>query len=200
MEARDRILKFLEEINENANSLGRKLGERDGTKIYYIINGRNGISDNLANKIKEQYPFVSVEWLVRGYGEMYERDNVLNSYTSKLKDLYSGKIIVEDNIMEVKIPDPGELFAYTMSGSSMAPDYVAGDVLGCQAIDKDSVIEYGKIHLVKTKNGILVRRIMPDGEGSILLVSNDDKKYPPIKVSLAEIEKLAVVNNYIRRV
>jgi hypothetical protein len=194
----ERILKLLEEVNENANSLGRKLGHRDGTRIYYVLNGRNGISEKMAEEIKKQYPWISVEWLLRGYGEMYERDNTMNGYSNKLKAMYNGKI-GEDNVMEVVIPEEGEMFAYTMKGNSMIPEYLPGDILGCQVVSKDSLIEYGRKFMIKTTNGIVVRKVMPGTEPSkVLLVSADEKKFPTIQIAMDDIQKLAVINNYIR--
>ena len=198
MDAKERILKFLEEINENANSLGRKLGNRDGQKIYYVIKGRNGISDELASKIKSVYPWVSKEWLANGYGFMYERENAMQGYSQKLLNLHGNKPIGEEDVMDV-IPEEG-MFSYIMTGTSMYPDYISGDILGCQVVNKDSVIEFGRKFLIKTENGILVRKIMPgDSDGSILLISTDDRKYPPITLRKEAIKVLAIVNDFVRR-
>lgn len=198
MNAKERMLKFLDEINENANSLGRKLGSRDSQKIYYVLRERNGISDELAEKIKSVYPWVSKEWLANGYGQMHERENVIQSYSQKLLSLYPSKQITEEDVMDA-IPEEG-MFSYVMTGASMYPDYIAGDILGCQVINKDSVIEYGRKYLVKTENGILVRKVMPGIDSdSILLVSTDDKRYPPINIKKDIIKVLALVNDFIRR-
>lgn len=199
MEAIERMQKFLDEIKENPNSLGKILGFRDGTSIYYIISGRNGISKKLAKKIKDHYPWVSVDWLVMGSGEMHEQDSTSASYSQKLRSLIPNKIL-DDSIVDMTIPEKGE-FTYVMKGNAMIPDLIPGDILECLVVNKNAPLEYGRKYLINMENGPIIRKIMPNTsrKESITLISNDEIKFPAITINLADIEELAIVSSYMRR-
>lgn len=198
--AKERLLVFLKEINENPNALGKKLGYRDGQLVYYVLKERNGVSSEMADRIKKVYEWVSWEWLVRGIGEMYDKSVSLNNHTSKLLAMYPNQKISEDDVMEILWPtEIGELFVYKMKNNHMMPEFIAGDILGCQVVDKNAILEFGRKYIIKTINGTFVRKIMPGtNETNIFLNSTDDKKYPPMNIIINEIQKTAIVNNYLR--
>lgn len=191
MNAKERMLKFLEAINESANSLGRKLGGRNSQKIYHVLKERNKISEEMAEKIKSIYPWVSKEWLAHGFGEMHD--------TANTSQTYSQKLLTSPDSVEVITKYP--MFQFNMKGDSMYPELQHGDTLCCNEIDKNDVIEYGKKFLIETKNGIMVRKLMPsEFTDTILLESTDEKKYPTIQVKLENILKIAIVTQYLRMI
>lgn len=65
-----RIEAVLDHTGLRNNALAKSLGYTNGTILYQIKNGRNGISANLARRISDVYPDISQNWLITGKGDM----------------------------------------------------------------------------------------------------------------------------------
>ena len=53
------------------NSFATHIGLSCGEVLYRIKRGINGISRDLAEKITQHYPEISIGWLMTGYGNMF---------------------------------------------------------------------------------------------------------------------------------
>jgi len=65
----EKLYLLLSSLNENANSLSRKLGIHP-TNLYHIISGRNKLSDKMIERISSRFN-VSPNWLKFGVGDMF---------------------------------------------------------------------------------------------------------------------------------
>ena len=65
-----RIEAVIDHTGLRNNALAKSLGYTNGTILYQIKNGRNGISANLARRISDVYPDISQKWLLTGKGDM----------------------------------------------------------------------------------------------------------------------------------
>lgn len=54
---------LLESLGETANSLAKKLGYRSHQTIYHILNGVNGISNELGDNIIKKFPNVNKRFI-----------------------------------------------------------------------------------------------------------------------------------------
>ena len=66
----ERIQAVIEYSKKSRRALGIALGYTDGSFLFHVINGRNGISVKLAKKITDLFPEVSYDWLLKNKGEM----------------------------------------------------------------------------------------------------------------------------------
>ena len=66
----EKIQSIIEYSKKSRRALGIELGYADGSFLFHVINGRNGISVNLAKKITDRYPEISYDWLLKNKGEM----------------------------------------------------------------------------------------------------------------------------------
>ncbi|MBT6568028.1 MAG: helix-turn-helix transcriptional regulator [Flavobacteriales bacterium] len=66
----ERIEAVLDHSGLRNNALAKSLGYTNGTILYQIKNGRNGISASLARRISDVYPDISQNWLLTGKGDM----------------------------------------------------------------------------------------------------------------------------------
>ncbi len=75
----------------------------------------------------------------------------------------------------------------SVSGDSMAPEYPNGCKILVKKIDEKAFIEWGRVYVLDTCNGSVVKKIMPgDRDGQVRCVSiNDD--YPPFFVDLSSV-------------
>ena len=66
----EKLKKVIRDLDLNANKLAVSLGLRGNTMIYHILKGRNGISEGFAYKLCKRYPQISIDWLLKGEGNM----------------------------------------------------------------------------------------------------------------------------------
>ena len=58
----------------NPKEFAESLGFDRVDRIYNVISGRNNVSIELARIIHEKYPYISIEWIKTGKGEMMSGD------------------------------------------------------------------------------------------------------------------------------
>lgn len=71
MELKERITAVLSYAELSASAFAKKIGAKTTQAIYDLISGKTKtLSPDILNKVISCYPDLSVEWLVRGDGEM----------------------------------------------------------------------------------------------------------------------------------
>ncbi len=85
--------------------------------------------------------------------------------------------------------DPKMLSALTVEGDSMEPLLRHGDEI---LVDRGSRFERDGVHVVRMGDALMVKRLASAGAGRIALLSQN-LAYPPVEVSLDEIEVLGRV-------
>ena len=68
--APERLLEVIEYSKMSKNAFAKHIGHSNGTMIYHVLNGRNGISEKLTNEICKKFPEVNFLWLLKGIGKM----------------------------------------------------------------------------------------------------------------------------------
>ena len=71
MELKERITAVLSYAELSASAFAKKIGAKTTQAIYDLISGKTKtLSPDILNKVLSCYPDLSIEWLVRGEGEM----------------------------------------------------------------------------------------------------------------------------------
>ncbi|MBQ9440035.1 MAG: LexA family transcriptional regulator [Paludibacteraceae bacterium] len=90
-------------------------------------------------------------------------------------------------------------FLIRVSGSSMYPKYSSGDILACRKIDEITFLQWGKIYVIDSRQGAMVKRIFEiDDDPTCISCVSDNEKYPPFKLPKSEIRSLSIVVGAIR--
>lgn len=89
-------------------------------------------------------------------------------------------------------------YDYTVQvrGDSMFPEYKSGDVVACLDVTKESFLQWGKIHVLCTKQGNLVKKIHPDGDK--IKCESVNTNFPPFSIKKDEIYSIGLVVGAIR--
>lgn len=87
-------------------------------------------------------------------------------------------------------------FTIIIKGDSMEPKYEGGDEVACKRIDSTSFIQWGKVHVLDTAQGILIKRTYEDGD-KIRCVSYNPE-YPDFSIDKSEIYSMSLVVGLIR--
>jgi repressor LexA len=96
----------------------------------------------------------------------------------------------------------GADFLIQVKGNSMQPRYNSGDIVACKKLSiHDVFFQWGKVYVLDTDQGPLVKRIQqgPDDE-HILVVSDNSELYKPFSLHLSKINAIAIVMGIIRLV
>lgn len=197
---RQRLRSFIEYIN---------LSNREFEINCSISNGYVSKDGNIRNDIRERiltaYPELNRTWLLTGDGNMLNDSN--DTYINKVDDeIYyvplvplsamAGKLtgfsldgVTKQDCEFITSPIKGADFAVPVTGDSMAPEYPSGSRVLVQEINPNSFIEWGKVYVLDTCNGIVIKQLRKSNkEGHVSCFSiNDNSIYAPFDISLADI-------------
>lgn len=89
----------------------------------------------------------------------------------------------------------GAEFLIRVGGSSMYPKYSNGDLLACKKVPAITFFQWGKVYVLDTVQGALVKRIFPDNDNPdcVICQSDNKEKYPPFSLPKEEIRSLSIV-------
>lgn len=211
---KDRILKIAETYKVSKEKFFEELdisyGNFKGSAKKTPINSL--FLENLLTK----YPELSAEWLVTGRGPMLRNDTPVAQRTTELGagiplipiEAIAGIPAGEDigirfiDCTRYVIPEFANLnveYMVRVSGSSMYPKYSNGDVLACRRIQDVLFFQWGKIYVIDSSQGPLVKRVFQDEDPDrILLVSDNKEHYPPFSIPKSDIRSLSIVLGVIR--
>ena len=71
-----RLERVIQWANMSVNSFGKQIGLTRSESLYQIKAGRFGISHNLAKRITDRFPEISLGWLLSGEGQMLCEQNL----------------------------------------------------------------------------------------------------------------------------
>jgi phage repressor protein C with HTH and peptisase S24 domain len=170
------------------------------TYLSDMINGRVPFSDSMKEKIYEVFsynmneenePIFKEAPLYYG-GEEFEmptyvpllpisaQGGSLNDFIVSVKDSDCERIIS---------PIKGADFAMTVAGDSMSPEYPSGSQILIKKINERAFIDWGKVYVLDTCNGSVVKRIFPadDKDPNKVKCVSINPDYPPFEVSLEDV-------------
>lgn len=91
---------------------------------------------------------------------------------------------------------PSYDFTILLKGDSLYPKYESGDEVACKKIDRTSFIQWGKLHVLDTSQGIIAKRVYEDGD-KIRCVSYNPE-YPDFSIDKKEIYSISLVVGVLR--
>lgn len=183
------------------------------------LKNNGAIGTDKLEKILSVYSEISPTWLLTGEGEMIkpEIEDVTVVSKERVKrdlsktrpripiDAAAGSLsfalsAVSENQCERYpiIPQfPKYDFTIIARGDSMEPELESGDELACLFVQESSFIQWGRVHVLDTEQGVVVKRVFDKG-GSILCKSTNPE-YEPFKIPKREVYRMALVVGVIRR-
>lgn len=189
MEAKDRLKKAREYLKiSSQGKLAEKLGI-DRSKIADIESGRTkNIPIEIATKI-EGFSHINGWWLLTGKGNMlYENTEIKNGYVFDVLNVKAsaGTGIstyeiekVDSFLIDKKVfkapPNEKSIKFLQVEGDSMEPTIKDGDYI---AIDENSVGNIDGIYACVIGDGVRVKRLQFNIDGTIKIIS-DNTKYDP---------------------
>jgi phage repressor protein C with HTH and peptisase S24 domain len=219
--------RFLDAINSlgiTGYKLTKEIPEITQPKLTHIRNGRNEPSKSILASFLNKYPQINPEWLYTGEGKMFKtpiEENQKNKSKPEPEPSFQSNIplipieaiagfpdgdiqgIGYEECEHYNIPEfvkSGVEFVIRVSGSSMYPKYSNGDLLACRKIDDILFFQWGKVYVIDSSQGALVKRIFEDRDNpdNIILVSDNKESYPAFPMPKNDIRSLSIVLGVIR--
>lgn len=88
-------------------------------------------------------------------------------------------------------------FTIFANGDSMSPDILSGDELACRFIHESTFIQWGRIYVLDTTQGVVVKRLFE--KGSRIIGRSINKEYPDYPIDKTDILHMALVVGLIRQ-
>lgn len=199
---KERLLTYLEYLGMGQNAFESICGLATGTisKLTFGIR-----SDKLA-QIAKKFPNLNIRWLITGEGDMVKENPSVRGIPV-LPYSAVGGYLAENNTEETDletcyVPEftaRGADFLIRVDGDSMYPRYHNGELLAIKIVRDPSFFQWGKVYVLSTKQGCIVKRVMPakDDDSVVVCHSENSSLYPDYRISKKDILNVAVVVGHI---
>lgn len=171
------------------------------------------LNSNAIENILSKIPDANPEWLLTGKEPMLKQDHFPVAIKTNDKNgipllaanamagVFTGDVQVMDYECERYIIPvfKGADFLIPIKGSSMYPKYSSGDIVACKKLESWSFFQYGKVYVVYTSQGAIIKRILASEQPDhIKIFSENEARYPPFDLHKKEIRGVAIVIGVIR--
>ena len=202
---KERISQYAQEKGMSVRAFERQAKLSNG----FVKNISKGIGAEKLRSIVEAFPDLNPDWLLHGTGDMLKAsDNSPDEGLPMLPiDAMAGALsgvgfqIRDYECEHYIVPEFSSAdFLITVSGDSMQPTFLSGDILAVKKVPKGGLwFQWGKPYVIATRQGCIVKRIMPsEAEGCVTIVSDNAERYPKFDLSDDEINGIGLVVGLIR--
>ena len=196
----ERLESVIRWANMSINYFGRHIGLVRSESLYQIKSGNNGISQNLARRIVEKFPEISLGWLLSGEGSMFA--NTIEGKIPFYDCDVCGQLLVSRDKPEARcwlnIPLIEECdLAARSYDVAMNPDIIAGSIVFLKRTVPEAIIP-GGIYVIVCENYVLLRKVRPIvmESGLMLTLEAAVADYDTINIAAGDVVKLyRVVGN-----
>lgn len=210
MTIRKRILEYIDNKGISKYKFYQEIGVSNG-----FLDKDGSIGSDKCEKISYQYQDLNLDWLITGKGNMLKSEEKQEERVpykgiplipvEAMAGYANGDVQVMDyeldNIYNIPdFEDKGVKFLIRASGSSMYPKYSNGDILACRPVTDLSFFQWGKVYVLDTDQGPLVKRLFacPDDDDCLECRSENKENYPPFRIKKSSIRKVSIVVGVVR--
>lgn len=178
-----------------------------------ICKERSNVGARTLQKIVQQFG-ISGEWLLTGNGEPWksgESNSAKNLIAAAggiplipvdaMAGFGRGEATVLDSECErYYVPAFRSAdFLITVSGDSMAPHFLSGDIVACKHLPlSDLFFQWGKTYVIDTEQGALIKRVGKGSRENTITLISDNPAYEPFEMARNGIRHIALVLGIIR--
>ena len=188
-----------------------EISAKIGIKQSYLsdmIAGRKPVSFEMKHKINKAFPYCYTDEFDSNHKSI-QREKYYRTLPLIPIDAIAGvpagdfQGVRFEDCDQYCIPDfesKGAEFLIRVNGSSMYPKYSNGDILACKKIEEILFIQWGKVYVIDSSQGSLVKRLFEDKDNKerLICVSDNKEHYPPFSIPISDIRSLSIVIGVIR--
>ena len=212
----DRLKQFIDQTGLTIASFERSVGMSNNSFGKSLKSGGSIGSDKL-QKTMSVYPNLSATWLLTGEGTMLTTEEAAPApiahhidsseqgipfipFDAVTAALTSDHIDAAHEFEHYVVPVfQGADFLIPLKGIAMMPTYMSGDIVACQRVPMaDLFFLWGKVYLVTTSQGPLIRRIRPASDDQHVRLVSDNPDFDPLTLPISALHGVALVIGIIR--
>lgn len=196
----ERLKLMIDSFNCNKSSFSERTNIPLGSVMSLFMRGKT-LSTPILENIMVAFPQVNIEWLITGEGSMLKSEQpVVRVPTTQEEEgtpllpveAWGGSLsgssiaVLAEQCKKYNVPISNIDYLIPIAGDSMVPDYCPGDVVAIKRVNEKAFIEWGKVYVLDTCNGVVIKEVQPsDNEGCITCISrNTPTKYKPFEINL----------------
>ena len=207
------LSKYLNDRGLTQKSIATTLGVSEQF-VNALVNGRRAFGRKTSQEWQKHFGLSAV-WLMTGEGDMLSSPSSSQPQPSvhveRLLDDEAYKVplvpisalggslndfnlaVKRDDCETVISPIKDIDLAIKISGDSMEPEYPSGSTVLIKKINEHAFLEWGKVYVLSTCNGTVIKRLMPTDDPNTVLCESINPKYPPFVVSLEHVYGVYIV-------
>lgn len=214
MDVNSRIKEFCEWYSKRHGITQKDLAalvEVSPSQLSSIVNGRDKVGLIIVEKFLNLEDSLNANWIIAGKGDMFSNTNdrdILSKHSQtrpripfhaaagSLTIAESGVMLEECEQLPVIESLPKYDFTIRVRGNSMVPEFHSGDEVACLFIREQSFIQWGRIHVLDTAQGIVMK--MLDDAGDCFICRSANTNYKEFKIPKSEVFNIALVVGLVR--
>ena len=177
-----------------------------------IVKLRNGDVEEVSTKILVPFclafPKVNANYILTGRGNMFLDEEHIDASVKTLPripyDAAAGSLTnAVDGVTSLQCEQapvisafPRYDFTIRVTGRSMEPMYFSGDEVACLRINESRFIQWGRVHVLDTAQGVIIKRIYENGDS--IRCASFNPEYPDFNVPKDEIFSYNLVVGALR--
>ena len=166
----------------SANEFGRHIGLTRSESLYQIKAGKFGISHNLARRIVEKFPEISIGWLLSGEGQMLCEDNSPQPIPYYDQDVSACRLLDCETMRPTSSLSLSMIescdCAFRSFDTAINDSIAAGSVVFLKKITLQAIIP-GRFYVIITSNFVILRKLRKvdatSGNEYLLETTEDDR-------------------------
>lgn len=199
---KERTLEFIKYKGISVKEFEIRCGMSNG----YVSSMRKGFGADKLGNVLSAFPELNREWLLYGEGEMLSSTaHPLAAGTRPRVDQYAagggnealdGVTLAQCEQIPVVPQLPNYTFSMRVTGESMMPYIHAGDEVACLKIEESSFLQWGRVYVLFTSQGVILKKIFDAGDGIRCVSFNEN--YPDFIIPKSEIYSFNLVIGLVR--
>lgn len=199
---KERVMEFIKFKKISVKEFENRCGLSNG----YIGSMRKGFGPGKLNNVLTAFPELNRDWLLYGEGEMVSspppsvvdtRPRIVEQYTTAGgNELMDGVALAQCEQVPVVPMFPNYTFTIRVTGESMSPYINPGDEVACLKIDEPTFLQGGRIYVLFTYQGVMVKRIYEEDDGIRCVSINES--YQDFIIPKSEIYSYNLVIGLVR--
>jgi SOS-response transcriptional repressor LexA len=201
---KDRLVAFIKHKGLSQSRFEKSVGLSNG----FVNNISKGIGADKLQRILCVYPDLNSDWLLNGVGDMviskeqfFDKNNTrpripYDAAAGTLTETVEG--VAEYQCEQVPIIGvfPRYDFTIRIVGRSMEPEYFAGDEVACLRVNEKRFLQWGRVHVLDTTQGVVIKRIYDNGD--YIVCKSFNPEFPDFSIPKEDIRSYNLVVGSIR--
>lgn len=201
---KDRLVAFIKHKGLSQSRFEKSVGLSNG----FVNNISKGIGADKLQRILCVYPDLNSDWLLNGVGDMViSKEQFFDKNNTRPRipyDVAAGTLtetvegVAEYQCEQVPIIGvfPRYDFTIRIVGRSMEPEYFAGDEVACLRVNEKRFLQWGRVHVLDTTQGVVIKRIYDNGD--YIVCKSFNPEFPDFSIPKEDIRSYNLVVGSIR--